>query len=262
MGIGRICSDYSSKVSLLPSPQSNAAFGMVNRICSMLDGRLVTLQKIFDRIYNPSEANMTTDESGAEQIPLCHGLVVALNHCLDECYKVNIFQGEDKASRAVHSVWKSEIQRVLAMATKALQTALSVVADANSDAYFAPIPNENSSGFAKGPVNANTYMCINTNGYMDSSDVGQENDDSSGLMVQRAVVAAWLLVKESCALLTKLVNISPTPSEYNKDMELLSEKDIQNVGEMILDGLGRLKHMGAIAEAQSALQGVCEYLIR
>ena len=82
--------DDSSKMSSLPSPQSAAAFGMVRRIRGMLDGRLVTLQNIFDRIYNPSEANMVTDESGAEQIPLCHGLTVALNHCLDECYKVNI----------------------------------------------------------------------------------------------------------------------------------------------------------------------------
>ena len=95
---------------------------------------------------------------------------------------------------------------------------------------------------------------------------------------QRAVVAAWLLVKEASATLALLVDMAPPPSDPlptpnpsvrpspgpgaspgsganpgsgpSSSPSLgaspcpLSIQDIANVGHVILDALGRLKHMG------------------
>lgn len=82
--------------------------------------------------------------------------------------------------------------------------------------------------------------------------------------MQRAVVAAWLLVKESAAMLALLVEISPPPlcADVAGPFDLLSVGDISNVGAVILDALGRLKHMGAIAETHAALQGIAETLFK
>ena len=45
-------------------------------------------------------------------------------------------------------------------------------------------------------------------------------------------------------------------------MTILSREQISSIGETVLDALGRLKHMGAIAEAQISLQNICESLLR
>ena len=137
---------------------------------------------------------------------------------------------------------------------------------------------------------------------------GNDNDDNKNVSAgrndtQRAVVAAWLLVKESCGLLACLVQIAcdtrttshttieksstsnntntststtaNTPATNSKQrvnkkylplahtsMSLLSSEQIGLVGRTVLDALGRLKHMGAIAEAQISLQNICEILLR
>jgi hypothetical protein len=43
---------------------------------------------------------------------------------------------------------------------------------------------------------------------------------------------------------------------------LLTEAQIALAGDVILDALGRLKHMGAISEAQLALQSIATTLLR
>ena len=96
-----------------------------------------------------------------------------------------------------------------------------------------------------------------------SGEVQQES------MMQRAVVAAWLLVKEAAAMLALLVDLSPAPLSLSASpfvastsWDLLSVEDIGTVGAVILDALGRLKHMGAIAETHAALQAIAEKLFK
>ena len=122
---------------------------------------------------------------------------------------------------------------------------------------------------------------------------GKSCDDTSGdgfdeesASSQRVVVAAWLLVKETTALLACLVSISaevkmhasssskmiispsPSPSlptgsvRIDDSAPLLSLKDLSLIGSTILDALGRLKHMGAIFEAQVALQTISSTLLK
>ena len=90
--------------------------------------------------------------------------------------------------------------------------------------------------------------------------------------IQRAVVGAWLLVKESTTLLAYLATL--TASKYSSrslrnqqsvegnEISYLSTDAINELGLSLLDGLGRLKHMGAISESHNALQMLCEGLLR
>ena len=108
-----------------------------------------------------------------------------------------------------------------------------------------------------------------------ASNEGQGDGEKESTM-QRAVVGAWLLVKEAAAMLALLVEISPPPLSLPRNLdsavatiggnstsvELLSVSDISNVGALILDALGRLKHMGAIAETHAALQAIAEKLFK
>lgn len=145
---------------------------------------------------------------------------------------------------------------------------------------------------------ANGYMFLNTNSFMEAQFQGTRNnngndddgeginggEESGGVHLQHAVVGAWLLVKESCALLAVLVEISQSPSDsaitlkdvlhasssLNEKKEgtstnatrLLDTSQVSIMGESMLDALSRLKHMGAIAEAHEALQSVCESLLK
>ncbi len=87
--------------------------------------------------------------------------------------------------------------------------------------------------------------------------------------MQRAVVAAWLLIKESSSLLASLISIA---CEYQSSLDkevsssspqpLVSEDTMIQIGSRVMNALGRLKHMGAISEAQSALQRICEAFLR
>eukprot|EP01038_Epipyxis_sp_PR26KG_P010809 gene10809-14510_t len=160
---------------------------------------------------------------------------------------------------------------------------------------------DHSSMASKGPINSTTYSMaatyINTNSGMSSI----ENNDNiaTGFDIQRGVVAAWLLVKEACSMIATLVEISPvdmndkstnkgnqsdelvpvdksnkrkvnvlkskkgvSKNESIPSLALLSNDDIYRCGSTILDALGRMKHMGAIAEAQVALQSICSTLLR
>ena len=70
-------------------------------------------------------------------------------------------------------------------------------------------------------------------------------------------------------MLALLVDLSPAPLSLsasplaaNTSWDLLSVEDIGTVGAVILDALGRLKHMGAIAETHAALQAIAEKLFK
>jgi hypothetical protein len=189
--------------------------------------------------------------------PLCHGLLLALRFCLMESQKAGVLEGDKIA------FWRPIVARIYAYALQSLNLAMTIVAEAPSDVPFAPVPIS-----SKGPVNpasaaavaggGNKSMAasyINTNSTMGTGGDGDNAD--GGATAQRAVVAAWLLVKESASLLSLLVSVSPPSGEL-----LLTEDEIAQAGSLILDALGRLKHMGAISEAQQALQSIATTLLR
>ena len=216
-----------------------------------------------------SSAVVTSDPLSTASFPLCHGVLLAIRFCLQE---------SQKSGQLGAALWRSVIQRIYAYALKSLKLAMTIVAEAPSDVPFAPMPIS-----SKGPVNAATAAAapsnkgmaasyINTNSAMgtgsagakkssDGEEIDGAGDDAGGATAQRAVVAAWLLVKESCSLLSLLVSVSPA-GPVGAPEELLGESEITEAGSLILDALGRLKHMGAISEAQLALQSIATTLLR
>jgi hypothetical protein len=192
--------------------------------------------------------------------------------------------------------WRDTVQRVMKLALRSLQSALQIVAETPMDNYFAPVPKADAgkdhllqdsaeSTACQGEEQrevANTHgyasdsFMLNTNIFMDleepSDGLSESKEDSIGRRMQFAVVGAWLLVKESCSLLAKLVEISPplfvdpmgeeSAAADPNSTTLLTIEEIAHIGNVILDALSRLKHNGAIAEAQVSLQSVCESVLK
>ncbi|CAM9102187.1 unnamed protein product, partial [Hapterophycus canaliculatus] len=129
-----------------------------------------------------------------------------------------------------------------------------------------------------------------TQGEMETVASGKQTTDAaqrSAIEGQRAVVGAWLLAKEACRFLATVVAASPLPSAGSgratvaacaggdgadgglkgaqgtgePSDSLLAEADVSAIGETLLTTLLSLKHMGCVASAQAALQGVCEALL-
>ena len=172
------------------------------------------------------------------------------------------------------------------MTHEAFRTALKVVAEASTDVQFAPSnaggaasgrPALPSGGSAvdnssiKGPVNSTqdvgmhdmAALYLNTNSGATSYG---DDEDMEASTTQRAIVGAWMLVKEAAATLAMLVDISPRPSDSTLSSQgqygVLSISEMSVIGSSLLVALGRLKHMGAIAEVQAALNAVSASLLR
>jgi hypothetical protein len=242
---------------------------------------------------------------------LSHGMVLALKYCLEdvnsnghllainsrEQHSGRSKQHKEKPSHssviitpAVEIDWSLTIRRIMKLALKSLQTALQIVAETPVDNYFAPVPKaesgkdhllQDSAEKEPGKKSSNTHgyasdsFMLNTNIFMDleepNDDLNDTKEDSIGRRMQYAVVGAWLLVKESCSLLAKLVEISPPPPSLEEEegsnpasnaIALLTTEEIATIGSAVLDSLARLKHNGAIAEAQAALQSICESVLK
>jgi hypothetical protein len=220
-----------------------AAF--INNMSSLLENRRHSLEIILLSL----EHNDITVEIEDKTAPLCHGLMMALKFCLNEARSSGLFELKN-----VTDIWQPVVNRVLDVCIKSLQTSLTVVAEAATDVSFAPIT----------PGNIMSGSYVNTNSVMGSGTVG-EMQDENGSESQRAVVAAWLLVKESTSMLATLVEMSPPPpppQQQSQSAQLLTVEQISMVGATILDALGRLKHMGAIAEAHNSLQIIAECLLK
>jgi hypothetical protein len=73
---------------------------------------------------------------------------------------------------------------------------------------------------------------VGDEGGLPSEDAADQIGSQKGPLFQRAVVAAWLIVKEACALISLLVAVSPPPSVGNRTagQELLSVADISHAG--------------------------------
>lgn len=210
-----------------------------------------------------------------------------------------------EGSSLVNVDWSTTIKRVMNLALHGLETSLQIVAETPVDNFFAPVPKKgagkdhllqdtndenyinSNDGNQQKKKSGNTHgyasdsFMLNTNIFMELDDnendnVNEGKEDSIGRRMQYAVVGAWLLVKESCALLAKLVEISPPPpltdnsslndsgvtKSTSNETYLLTTDEISHIGAVILDALSRLKHNGAIAEAQASLQSVCESVLK
>jgi hypothetical protein len=183
------------------------------------------------------------------------------------------------------SDWAIVLNHTFDVVFSALRLSMKVVAEATSDVPFAPYAaNEKENGndnshldlsestctaeselegdngslaMSKGPINSSTkqkvtnkYMFVNTNGFMGSA-VEEEGDTSvTAVSTQKAVVGAWLLVKESTCYLSNLVisSCSAKNKSFDNHFRFISNAKINELGLYLLDGLNRLKHMGAISE--------------
>jgi len=217
---------------------------------------------------------------------LCHGLLNALRCCVEDCKSHGIFEvvgselGGKSPGRDTTHFWKPLFDQIAKLSLKSLHTAMIVIAEASTDIPFAPVLSVDSNAgatsssvmSARGPVNTTTCLSasyVNANSNIGISD--GENSKVQDVNIQRSVVGAWLLVREATAMLAKLVSISPPPSSSEvmfdeshprSPCQVLSSETISSIGYSIVDALGRLKHMGAIAETQASLQTIAEALLR
>ena len=250
-------SDYFSS-DLSPKCSNNGLF--INSICGEISKRLKTLQSLFESmkisdIVNGLVSPSSTQSNEVRDIPYCHGLFVSLKYCLMSLKALIDNNSSDES-------WQNIFRCIYALSVDGLKIAMTVVAEASSDVVFAISVGTNETTPTKGPVNSSISMSasyVNANSTI-GGGIDDENHESD---VQGAVVAAWLLVKESVSMLAFLIEISPvTTSVSTKQSSLLPYDDVYQAGFIILDALGRLKHMGAIAEAHLALQSISSTMLR
>jgi hypothetical protein len=76
---------------------------------------------------------------------------------------------------------------------------------------------------------------------------------------QAIVVCAWLSLKEVSLLLAAIVKKAAL-SSLNEGTKLLTESQIEDIGNKILDTLLQIRHKGAIEKTAMGLQAICEVL--
>lgn len=280
---------------------STACVKFINELIFLLEQRLKAMRHLFSLVTNPDisegkSASVSADIESKIGNLLCSGLVLAIRYCICEVYKVGFTK---TSSHGRKSAWSGVINRVYVVVSDALSLAMEVVAEAPSDVPFFPIvalskvaypsgcqdidaniPDEEDENggdhgaelLAKGPINSTTkaqvsnkYMFVNTNTFMGAAEDGDPVSNQSDLSssMQRAVVGAWLLVKESTNLLAYIATLSAEISiEGDTSSAFVSSETVNQLGLNLLDGLGRLKHMGAISETHNAFQILCEGLLR
>lgn len=190
-------------------------------------------------------------DSVPEGLRLCHGLILGTRYCLSSAVKC-----AKSADDGQRELWLRLFRRTLRLSFQAMEIGVSVVAEAPSDVDFSP------HLASLGPVNANSYLFLNTNSFVGATSLDESTaDDSVSKELQRAIVGAWLLVKEASCMLSRLVDASiRLLPEMN--VSFLTADDVDAVGLCFVDSLCRLKHMGAISEVHSSLQKASEVLLR
>lgn len=239
------------------------------------------------------------------EFPLVHGLLLSLRLVVEVSVRDTSLSSTTVAAELSKQRLRM-LNRVkaalLQLTQQCFSAGLSIVAEYVSDDLFAPssagagddtaasTPAADASvARAKGPINSATGISmaavyVNTNTFTTdlsgAADATAAEADgaagqtaavaservAAGLAAQRAIVAAWLLVKESAALFATLVDVSPTPAateaDAAPDATLLTSEEIASVAWTLLDALGHLKHMGAIAETHVALQTIVARILR
>ena len=293
-------------------------------LCEEIEKRLNGLQVLLSQMMNQSTSiptattstatnnNMNNEDS--DEFPLCYGLFTAVRNCVNAASKVGLLVDTNTNTNTNTNTsinnenysWRALGRRLLAATHRALDLSLSVVADSQVDAPFAPLPKgqatsdrgEGRKGANKETGRGNTLSGLGSAGPINARiggsglSAGNYNNDvetgaAAGPGLQRAIVGAWLLVKETSSTLALLVELSPPPTattttttttiddnnDNNSDDDddddnddnynhnaLMTAKDISEAGEVLLDALSRLKHMGAIAETHMSLQRICQQL--
>lgn len=240
------------KIELIP-------IDFLNQLCTLLETKLDILDNIFVS-FNLS----TIDIPIIKVETFCHGLIMALRYCIEECVNSKLL--EVKNCITAIATWKQLFERIQKIASFALSTGMRIVAESPFDTTFAPLVHKIGTDTIPEAVSmAASYVNTNSAVVPGFEDISNTDD------FQRVVVASWLIVKESTALLATLVKISPPETSVicdspfvstNTTIPILSNETIGTIGYTILDSLGRLKHMGAIAEAQNALRIIAETMIK
>jgi len=231
----------------------------LNHLCNLLETKVDILDKLFSR-YNST----TTETPSIKVETFCHGLIMALRYCIEECANSKLL--EVKTCKREIIVWKRLFERIQKISTSALNTGMKIVAETPFDTTFAPLVHKSGSEVMP-EIASMAASYVNTNSAVVPGFEDTLNTDD----FQRVVVASWLIVKESTALLATLVKISPPETlcvydnpfvSASATINILSNESIIKIGYTVLDCLGRLKHMGAIAEAQISLRIIAETMIK
>jgi len=86
---------------------------------------------------------------------------------------------------------------------------------------------------------------------------GSSPEDNGNVDV--VTLESWQLVRQTCATIEMMVEVSPLQSE--SDLYVLSKSQVEAIGLQQLKLLFHLKHQGAIAFAMNTLQGVCSRIL-
>lgn len=327
--LNNLCDDLESRLSVLVRMYThilnNGGVIKSSNVAEIEPSDAQGLTAVNDEAAPVSAASKEVEEldwqSGNVEY-VSQGIIWTLVHCIAQILESDSLNaarlknayGADKCS-ALLGEWGRVVGRLHELMFKSFNTALMMVAEASTDTYFAPIIMDYTAGAsaqgdatagaasstAKGPVHANSFMMVNTNGYLgattgdgggahdeddeedgdfDGDQSGEEEDDQTAggeakttkakqsMIMQRAVVSAWLLAKSSVAAMVKLIELQPSvaslPAECVPPVPRFVSAHmgyIECYGNLLVDALSRLRHLGAILEVQVALQRICEIVL-
>lgn len=242
----------------------------------LIRSRLAALASQFHFFtHTTDEANQDySDTNRTSLLNNCHGLLTAI--------RLHLNHAQGNKAEGIH-IRPIDLLELFKTVKDCLRVAMIVVAEAGEQDWILSTGSSSDGFMSVGPASSASITMaasyVNANSTIGSLglEVSEDIDASnySQATAQRVVVGAWLLVKESTALLAQIVTMSVVPvfidkakgKDQNNDLKddrqvLLAEKDIAEIGFIILDALGRLKHMGAISETQIALQRIVSCLLQ
>jgi hypothetical protein len=202
---------------------------------------------------------------GSVDIQLVHGYLMALAFSWE--IHLNSSQHPTRVDGNVSHL--PLLKRSLLIVTSCFSSAMMIVGESDNQ-QTESIDTATAALSSKGPINAATMTAsyVNANSLMGAnmrhqtkskrtSDMEDTNDEENNnpeiASCQRKVIAAWQMIKESASLLSYLVKCSCIRSDQARLMDVDA---MILTGNVLFDALGRLKHMGAIAEVQSAFQSI------
>mgnify|MGYP003385391556 CR=1 FL=1 len=302
-----LCDDLEARLGVLTSMYTYIlSSGGVIRSSNTAEGEEVATGPAPVLALAPGTDSATADWQSGSVEYVSQGVIWTLVHCINQILEADALNPARlrhaygaEACDVLLGEWGGVVSRLHELTFRGFGTALMMVAEASTDTYFAPIVADHAAasqagedadtGAAKGPVHANSFMMVNTNGYLgatsgegadddfDEAD-GDEDDEGVGegksakvrqsMIMQRAVVSAWLLAKSSVAAIVRLVEIQPSfaalPASCVPPVPRFVPAGmgyIEHCGNLLVDALSRLRHLGAILEVQVALQRICEIVL-
>jgi hypothetical protein len=202
----------------------------------------------------------------AADIPLAHGLVLALRYSVEE---VGFVAGEGDAWRPLLEALVDELQG-------ALELSLAVIGNTG---LLVPPSEEGEveeEYRALGGTSANQHASVDMGFEVDCRGhmVMEDPEMVAGGLEQRVIMGAWLLAKEAGAALASLLDRAPLPlgrggggareAGLGEDEPgaFVSSPVVARVGDLFLSALLRMKHIGGIHCTYEAFGDVCAALVR